>query len=217
MKFYHDRDKSAEIEQRLIERWDITTRRGERYHVYDVIACLMKAYNRLTGVPHHHTKKNVGIMVFGIVAGKILQECYPEDQREYVIDLMGGDPVGHIDVFEAFKFPLEGKASRKRIFRRADVPPIWVEQLMSYMAMSSSNKGWLIIINVFSVQISAFCLEMTNDELLSQLIVMSSRVSKIRKAVKEKDPFMLDIIKEECSECGFKKNCERYVRIRKTK
>lgn len=216
MRFFYDKDKSAEIEQRLIDRWDERQRqttRGDEFHVYDVVYCSMKAYNRMTGVEKKFTKKSVGILVFGIIGGQILAECYPEDQREYTTDLQEL-VFGHVDVFEDFTFPLEGKVSRKRIFKRVDVPPKWVEQLMCYMAMTGSKKGWLVIINVFSVQISAFCLEMTSEDLISQLVVMSAKTNKIQQAVKNKDPFLLEIAVDECSNCGYKKKCVRYTRKR---
>lgn len=218
MKFYYDAEKTKELEQKLVDRWVKTQLpRGNELHVYDVTYCNVKAYNRLTGVKPYFTKQVIGFFVFGVVSQKIIQELFPEDEREFVPEKFLKEIEGHIDVYELKVNPLEIKSSRKRIFKAKDIPQKWVEQLMSYMAKTNRNKGWLIIVNVFSCQLSCFCLELTDGELENQRVIMLYNATQILNAVKNRNPNNLYVSPKEYNACIYKKVCPRRGECKKGK
>jgi hypothetical protein len=225
LRVYYDKEKSAEVEKKLFEKWDETQRKGisrvvekemvhkstehgTEYHVYDVIYCPMKKICRALGFEKKVTKKSIGLMLFGIVAQMLVQWLYPPEQREYqamVYEIIQG----HIDIFEDFEYPLEIKASRKRIFKRDQLPEKWVKQTMAYMAITGKKKGWILILNVFTCQVSAWCIEMTSKEILGQLVVMMHNATEIAKAIPTKDFDSLDVHPSEYQYCNYKHSCPK--------
>jgi len=229
LKIYFDKEKSAELEKKLIDKWFLwedekrkyrikrelkVAIRGSEFHISDVVCCPLKTYCRIKKFERKFTKKTVGVMLFGIVAQKLVQWLYPDDQCEHeavIPDIV----IGHIDIFEDFKYPLEIKSSRKRIFKRSQIPQMWVEQLVSYMAMTSSKKGWIILLNVFSCQVTCFCIEMTDTDILGQLVVISDTINRRRRAINLENPNMLRPSAEQYEHCQFKHNCPRKVECKR--
>jgi len=210
MKIEYDAEKSKEISEKMYSKWarDRKPPRGEMLHSTDVVGCEVAPYNRLTGCEYYVTRKAIGFMVFGTVSGKILASLYPKEEREFTAVLE--DLVeGHIDVFEKLKFPLEGKSSRKRIFRVNDLPQSWVEQIMNYMTMKNADVGWIVILNVFSIQICAFRIEMTGQDRLDWAIYLADKVNRIKDSAKNHDPSKLRINPEDYGNCRYKEHCSR--------
>lgn len=223
MEIFYDKEKSAEIEKKLIDKWfhweeqrkhyrisreERVAKRGKEFHVSDVVGCPLKTYCRMKNFERKFTKTNVGLMLFGIVAQKFIQWLYSEEECEYeawIPDVI----IGHIDVLEMGKYPLEVKASRKRIFKRSQLPQTWVEQLVCYMAMMSSEIGWLIILNIFSCQVTCFCIKMTKEDILGQLVAISTTVNERRRAVNLERPTMLRPNAEDYEWCYYKHVCPR--------
>jgi len=189
------------------------TARGQECHVSDVLGCEVKAYCRMKGLPRKMTKQSIGLMIFGIIAQKILQWTYPREWTEYesTIDAISEEETvfGHIDVHEEMKYPLEVKASRKKVFKRSQIPEYWLKQLISYMAMEGADKGWIIIFNVLSCQIMAFQVRMTASERLDQLALLTSKAARIKKSVKEDSPNILQIDPTNYPYCYYKNSCPR--------
>lgn len=216
MRFFYDKDKSMELMQKIEKEFGARSRktaRGKEMHVSDLTGCQLRAYNRITGVPRHQTKQQIGVMVFGIIAETVVGWTYPKDELQYQSNLwlLQGDSniFGHIDIYEDKKSPLEIKASRKSIFRAKEIPIYWVEQLMTYMAMQSATKGWLILFNVFSTQIMAFQMKLTTEDILDWLILINERAIKIRNAADNNDPSDLEINPLQYSWCDYKGTCPR--------
>lgn len=229
VKIYYDKEKSAELEQKLIDKWFKTeevrgkyrikreervTKRGKEFHISDVVCCPLQTYCRMKKFQRKFTKKNVGMMLFGIVAQKLIQWLYSDGECEYeawIPDIV----IGHIDIFEEHKHPLEIKASRKRIFKRSQIPQKWVEQIVCYMAMTSSKIGWLVILNVFSCQVSCFCVEMNDEDILGQLVLISKTVNDRRRAVNLERPTMLRPNAEQYEFCYYKHVCPRRIECKR--
>ena len=221
MEIFYDKEKSAELEEKLIDKWFNTesvkgkyrirreervTKRGREFHISDVVCCPLQTYCRLKKFQRKFSKKNVGMMLFGIVAQKLFQWLYQDEECEY--EAMIEDVViGHIDVFEKLEYPMEIKASRKRIFKRNQIPQKWVEQLVCYMAMTSSKVGWMTILNIFTCQVSCFCIKMTDEDILGQLVVIAKTVNERRRAVNLDNPSMLRPSAEQYEFCVYKHNC----------
>lgn len=223
MEIFYDKEKSAEIEQKLIDKWskwegerkhyrvrrdEQVAKRGKEFHVSDVVCCPLQTYCRMKKFQRKFSKKNVGFMLFGIIAQKLFQWLYTEEECEYeawIPDVA----IGHIDIFEAGKYPMEIKSSRKRIFKRSQLPQKWVEQLVCYMAMTSSEIGWLVILNIFSCQVTCFCIKMTKEDILGQIVAMSTTVNERRRAVNLERPSMLRPDAEQYEFCYYKHVCPR--------
>jgi len=214
MRFFYDKDKSVEIMQRITKKFGKGSSRGKELHVSDCVYCPVSAYCRITGIERHQTKTAVGLMVFGIIAEDVLASTYTKEeadcQHKTYLNLKFPESIfGHMDIFEYYKFPLEVKATRKRIFKAEDVPKPWVEQLMSYMSMKGLGVGWLVILNIFSTQWMAFKMILNKEDILGWIITMSMRGGKIRKAVDTEDPLILDIHPNEYEFCNYKHACPR--------
>lgn len=175
--------------------------------------CPMKFVCRDLGFEKKFTKESIGMMFIGVVAQKLIQWLYPMDEREFescIEDIISG----HLDVFEEKKYPLEIKASRKRIFKKEQLPDSWITQIAVYMAMESRYKGWIVIVNLVMCQIYAFCVDMNKEELMDTLQELMRRADNLDclKAEKNKekpDYSKAEIQSEEYEYCDCKSNCPR--------
>jgi hypothetical protein len=229
LRIYYDSTKTKEIEERIWAKWGDQKKDWAKqgYNVSECSSCEMKTFNRRTGVEETKSKQMIGFMVFGTIAEIVMTSIYPEDQRQYEANL--NELVwGHMDVYENFMNPLEGKATAKRIFKAKDLPINWVMQLINYITMSKGNKGWLVILDIFTRSISAFCIELPPEDKLSQIEVLMDKVSRFDKAILAKDAIgvsvTLNIAPEEYELCNFKHNCSRrleckakYAELKKSK
>jgi len=217
--------KTKEIEDRLMKVFLESRGPRDEIHLSDTCHCEMKAYNRLTGMEPIYTKRTVGFLVFGEIAGLFVQQAFPPEQREYEsTDIV----YSHVDVLEDFKFPIEGKASAKKIFRASDVPEGWQLQLMRYMAKHNAPVGWLSILNLFSRALMTFKMTMALDERMKQLTLTIASKERIEYARQTGDTSKLIIIEKECPGCfhkpskkrreaGLGDGCPRYVKTERKK
>lgn len=221
MKIFFDKAKSEELTKRIETKFsEESHERGNELHISDLTTCLMKTVCRLIGLTREELKANVGLMVFGIIAENVIAWTYPADVSQFKSSMNllkdEDDIFGHIDIFEEKKFPLEVKGTRKRIFRTKDLPINWAEQLMSYMAMEGADKGWLVIFNFLSCQLTAFRIEMTNQDRLDWIITLTSRANATKELAKEllekatnMHLTVLEIRPQDYSMCNWKKVCPR--------
>ena len=222
MKLYYDSEKANKLQNMIYDEWDSTKnevdpthrveyhneKRGKECHISDVIYCPMKRFCRTINCEEKITRQSVGMMLFGIVAQKILQWMFPEEQCEYN-SVISNIVEGHIDVFEELEYPLEIKASRKKIYGKEQLPKEWMRQLISYLAMEGKHKGWIIILNVVNMELSAWCIELTNDEIFNQLIDITNTVNIQEKAIIEKNYGLLSIHPSEFTYCSYRYSCPR--------
>jgi len=210
MRLFYDKVKTKEVEEKIWQKYSNDKKEWSEkgYNCSELSGCEVKCYNNRTGMEQQHTKKNIGFLVFGIISEQIVMSIYPEDQRQCEANL--NELVwGHMDAFEDHAYPIEGKATAKRIFKREQMPIIWIMQLMNYMVMTNADKGWLYILDIFTRTFSAWCLELTSDDRIHQSIILMRSVERIDWARKHKDCSYLIIKPEEYSLCSYKKTCER--------
>lgn len=210
MKIYYDKVKTKEVNDRIWEVWGSRKKKWAEhgYNVSECSGCELKCYCNRTGMEQKITRKSIGFLVFGIIAESIVMEIYPEEQRQYEANL--NEIVwGHMDAYEDLTYVIEGKATAKRIFKAKDLPVVWVMQIINYITMSNSNKGWLYILDIFTRQFSAFCVELTSSEKLQQIEELMDKVSRFDKAIQIKDPSNLRINPEQYTLCNYKKDCPR--------
>ncbi|MBU0847339.1 hypothetical protein KKH23_09175 [Patescibacteria group bacterium] len=210
IKIFYDRDKTHEVNDKIWQRWSGREKKWAEhgYNVSECSGCELKCFCNRTGMEQKITRKSIGFLVFGIIAETIVMEIYPEDQRQCEANL--NEIVwGHMDAYENLTYPIEGKATAKRIFKAKDLPVVWVMQLINYITMSKSNKGWLYILDIFTRTFSAFCVELTSNEKLQQIEELMDKVSRFDKAIQTKDPSNLRINPEQHELCNYKGTCPR--------
>lgn len=210
LKIYYDKEKTKEIEEKIWAKYGNQKKEWAKqgYNVSECSNCETKCFNRRTGVEESKTKQMVGFLVFGIISEMVVMGIYPEEQRQHEANL--NELIwGHMDVYENFENPLEGKATAKRIFKAKDLPINWVMQLINYLTMSKGNKGWIIILDIFSRTISAFCVELPPEDKLLQIEVLMDKCSRFDKSIATKDPSILTISPEEHGLCNYKHSCSR--------
>ena len=225
MKIYYDTKKTNELNDALVEKWHEinekggdthgmeeheSTPHGYEYHVSTVIYCPMKYICGRMGFERKITRESIGVMFFGIVAQKLIQWLYPPDEREY--ESRNEVILGHIDVYEKKLWPMEIKASRKRILNAGDLPTAWIDQLQSYMAMENARIGWIVIANPITCMISAFCVDMGWYDVQDTLDDIYDRVNHLNTLfhmITKEDPdwSIARIHPEEYRFCDFKKEC----------
>jgi len=224
MKIYLDERKTDELRKKLVDKWEQISlygdphreyiireeshARGDEYHVSDLIMCPMKKICQVSGLPRSVAKRAITMMLSGIVAQKLIQWLYTLKESEYEA-LIVGVAVGHVDVFESFMYPLEAKFSRKKILKREDLPQYWCRQLVSYISMVDKEKGWIIVINIFTSDIMAWCIEMNEEERSSQRKAITEAVKTLNYAINTKDYLKLFIHPSEYDFCQYRYVCPR--------
>jgi len=191
-----------------MEKWDRDRQPRTGIHTYDVIYCQMKAFLRFKGVEKRVTKTSVGFMVFGIIGDFLIGDLYPKKHR-HVKTGLHDIIVSEIDVLDSGLYPLEIKTTRKRVFRKSQVPQVWVEQLLTYMCEQNAQQGWLVLLNIFSGQIMTFKLEITQQEIEAQKIIILERARQLKEAVNNNDPSSLEPRPEEYSWCDYRYRCPK--------
>jgi hypothetical protein len=210
MNIFYDKDKTQEVNDKIWDKWGNREKEWAKtgYNVSELSNCELKCYNRKMGLEQNITRQSIGFLVFGIISEFIVMSIYPKSECQVEMNLHGL-VWGHMDAYEGMKYPIEGKATAKRIFKSQDLPVNWVMQLVNYITMGESNKGWLYILDIFTRTLSAFCIELSNEDKLNQIQVLMEKVSKLDKSILSKDPFLLNVNSEEYGLCHFKKECPR--------
>jgi CRISPR/Cas system-associated exonuclease Cas4 (RecB family) len=175
-------------------------------HRSDAIACPLKAYWRLTGlIPAIYTSQNVGILLIGTLAHIALHQNF--DAQEKVFDLHGVSvTVDAIMGQEGQKqFPIESKTTRKKIYRKEDLPQEWIEQLAIAMAVMDVDTGYLMVFNVISFSITVWEIsEMSKEEREMFLNGCVWQVGSILDAIEKKKPELLSPKFNDCEWCPYR-------------
>lgn len=218
MKLFHDSIKAAEIEDKLVRLFEETIEDRTEVHLSDTSKCPLRVYCRLVGMePIPFTKQSIGFMSAGQIGQMLIQQLYPEELCEYEHPFIPS----HIDVFEDEKYPIEIKISSQKVFRAADVPASWRKQLMGYISIHDAEHGWLLILNLFSRQWTAFKMIMTPKEREDYRGFLTFFRTAVTECVKERDPTPLfpflepdEIRAKECKYCDYRPDRRRKVEKR---
>lgn len=216
IRIYYDKEKTKEVEEKLWTRYGNEEKEWAEsgYHVSECTYCELKCFNRRIGIKQKVTKKAIGFLIFGIVAEEIVMSIYPTEQCQCEAKL-ADMVVGHLDAFENFEHPIEGKATAKRIFKREQIPIYWIMQLINYITMTDKTKGWLYILDIWTRTFSAWAVELSNEAKQMQIIVLTDKVARLNKAIETGDTSELKIAPEEFEMCLYKKDCSKVVECRR--
>ena len=210
MRVFYDKEKTKEVNDKIWEIWGGNKKKFAEtgYNVSECSGCELKCFCNRTGQEQKVTRKAIGFLVFGIIAEEIVMKLYSAEERQYEANL-NGLVWGHMDAYEDFTHAIEGKATAKRIFKAEHLPIKWVMQLINYITMSKSNKGWLYILDIWSRTLSAFCVEISDDDKLSQIEVLMDKVSRFDYAVETRYVAKLKMSPEDYGLCFYKTTCPR--------
>jgi len=216
IQVYYDKEKTKEVEEKLWARYGGKEKDWAKtgYHVSECTYCEMKCFNRRIGLKQKVTKRAIGFLIFGIVTENIVMSIYPDEQCQCEAKL-ADFVVGHLDAFEDFEYPIEGKATAKRIFKRDQIPVYWIMQLINYIVMTDKNKGWLYILDIWTRTFSAWAVELSEEAKRMQIVVLMDKVNRFNKAIPTKDPSELTIAPEEFEMCLYKHDCSKVVECRR--
>lgn len=173
-------------------------------HRSDVIACPLKCYWRLTGlIKPIYTSQNVGILLIGTLAHIALHKNF--DAQEKIFDLDGMDVT--IDAILSqvnIEHPIESKTTRKRIYRKEDIPEEWLQQLAIAMTAMDIDTGYLMIFNVITFSITVWEINMRRDEREMFYYAAKWQKDSILDAVVKRKPELLSPKRSECQWCQYR-------------
>lgn len=202
MEIVHDSKKVKEFSEIMLSRfYGKSTRERKGFHRSDAIACPLKAYWRLTGeVKQEYGTRDVGMLLLGTLAHIALHKYF--DAQEKVFMLQGI----YITVDAVYgKYPIETKSTRKKIYKKEDLPESWLEQLAIAMAVMKVNKGYLMVMNIITYGLTVWEVTMTDVERDVFLNSCIWQILSIADAIKKKKPEILTPKYKDCKWCSFKR------------
>ena len=213
MKISHNSEMVKKFSEVMLSKYykQSTTDRPKGFHRSDAISCPLRAYWRMTGeIEAEYGTRDVGMLLLGTLAHIALHKHF--DYKEKIYKLQGI----YITVDALYgKYPIETKSTRKRIYRKEDLPEAWIEQLCIAMAVMKVNKGYLMVMNIINFALTVWEIIMTDEEREMFLQSCIWQILSIAESVNKKDPSILTPKYNECRFCSYrpkrgKKGCPYY-------
>lgn len=212
MKIQHNADKVKEFAERILKfHYEDKTKGRTGIHRSDALECPLKCFWRVSGqVKPEFRSKDVGVLMIGEMAHQVLEKGF--DAQEKVYDL-GGIQVT-IDAI-AGEYPCEIKTTRKRIFRAADIPKSWVDQLTIGMSVMDVDVGYLMILNIINFSLTVWEFNMSKEERELTRNAFVWQILNILDAIQRNNPDLLKPKYDECEWCVYRPskqnaNCKYY-------
>jgi len=213
MRIKHDAQKVKEFSEIMLSKYytkSVTKRTG--FHRSDAITCPLKAYWRMTGeVEQEYGTRDVGTLLLGTLAHIALHEHFDAQEKVYMLQGI------YITVDAIYgTIPIETKSTRKKIYKKEEIPQAWIEQLAIAMAVMKSNIGYLMIMNIITYGLTVW--EVTFDNDSEREMFLNScvwQIISIADAIKRKDSSSLPPKYNDCKWCSYrpkrgKKGCPFY-------
>lgn len=170
-------------------------------HRSDSISCPIKAYWRITKkIEGVFSSQDVGILLLGELAHIALHKNFDAQEKQYKI---ADQLVVTVDAIFG-NLPIETKTTRKKVYRREDLPQSWIEQLAIAMAVMKVNIGYLMVINIISFGVSVWEIEMNEEEREMFLNNCIWQILSILDSVQKNDPKLLTPKTDECEYCLYR-------------
>lgn len=207
MQIVHNSDMVKKFSEIMLTKfYQKSTCERTGYHRSDAIACPLRAYWRMTGkIEQEYGTRDVGILLLGTLAHIALHGYF--DAREKEFDLHGTTIT--VDAIFDGQYPIETKTTRKKIYKKEELPQEWIEQLAIAMAVMGMNKGYLMVMNIITYSLMVFELTMTTQEreLFKQSCIW--QILSIADAIKKEDPEKLSPKYSDCKWCSYKPTRKR--------
>jgi len=207
MRIQHCSEMVQNFAEIMMEGFTKQSKTRTGLHRSDVIACPLKCYWRLTGlIKPIYTSQSVGILLIGTLAHIALHKNF--DAQEKVFNLDGMDVT--IDAIlgklhdSPIDYPIESKTTRKKIYRKEDIPEEWLQQLAIAMSVMNVDTGYLMIFNVITFSITVWEVNMRWDEREMFINAAKWQKNSILDAVAKLKPELLTPKRSECEWCAYK-------------
>jgi len=212
LRIRHDSQKVKEFSEIMLSKYySKSTNRRVGFHRSDAIACPLKTYWRMTGeIEQEYGTRDVGMLLLGELAHIALHEHFDAQEKEY--NLQGVFIT--VDAVHG-KYPIETKTTRKKIYKKEDLPQSWIEQLCIAMAVMGTNIGYLMVMNIITYGLTVWEITMTDTDREMFLNSCVWQIISIAKSIKDKTPEKLTPKYSECETCSYrpkrdKKGCPYY-------
>jgi hypothetical protein len=201
MQIVHNSQMAQEFSQVMLTAYyDRSVNHREGWHRSDSISCPLTAYWRLTGeIPIDLGPNEVGILLLGELCHIALHKYF--DAKEKQFD-MGGIAVTVDAIFG--NFPIETKSTRKKIYRKEDLPEEWIEQLGIAMSVMGANTGYIMVMNIISFSLNVWEITMSTDELNMFGNSCLFQAFSIGDAIDKRKPSILTPKYKDCKYCGYR-------------
>lgn len=202
MKIIHNATMTHEFATiMLTDFYDESVTRRIGWHRSDAIVCPLKAYWRMTGqLKPEYGMSDVGILIIGQLAHIALHKYF--DAQEKVYDIHSIQIT--IDAIHG-EYPIETKTTRKKVYRKEDIPNEWIEQLAIAMAVMNVSKGYLMVLSIITFALTVWEVTFQSDsekEMFRNSCIW--QVVSIANSVEKGDPSILAPKYEECHFCPYR-------------
>jgi len=178
-------------------------------HRSDAIACPLRAYWRITGkIKPIYSSQNVGILLLGTLAHIALHQNFDAQEKTFdlcgitiTVDAIFGEASG---AEQGKQFPIESKTTRKKIYKKEDIPQDWIAQLAIAMSVMKADKGYLMVLNVINFSLTVWEIEMNENERETFIQGIIWQIGSILDAVEKQDPNLLTPKTLDCDWCPYK-------------
>lgn len=215
MKIEHNSEMVKQFTDIMLSQYygkSVTGRTG--LHRSDAIACPLKAYWRITKkIEAKWSSQDVGILLLGELAHIALHKNFDAQEKVYSI----ADQL-YVTIDAIFgKYPIETKTTRKKIYRKEDLPQSWLEQLAIAMSVMKIDIGYLMVINIISFSVTVWQITMTEEEREMFLQNCIWQILSILDSVQKLKPEILTPKIDECKYCSYRpmrvrEGCPYYVK-----
>jgi len=207
MRIQHKSEMVQNFANIMLKDFRKDSKKRTGLHRSDAIACPLKAYWRLTGlIKPIYTSQSVGILLIGTLAHIALHKNFDAQEKVYdlhgitiTVDAILGELSG-----SNIEYPIESKTTRKRIYRKEDIPEEWIEQLAIAMSVMNVDKGYLMIFNVINFSITVWEIIMDEEERDMFTNAVIAIVGSILDAIAKKRPDLLQPKITECKWCPYR-------------
>jgi hypothetical protein len=165
----------------------------------------------MTGeIEQEYGTRDVGTLLLGELAHIALHKHFEAQEKVYKLQ-------GIFITVDAIygKYPIETKSTRKKIYKKEDLPHSWIEQLCIAMAVMKVNTGYLMVMNIITYGLTVW--EVTMKDVEREMFLNSCvwQIISIADAIKKKNPDSLTPKYDDCKWCSYrpkrgKKGCPYY-------
>jgi len=215
MKIEHNADMVKKFSEIMLKEYysqSVTGRTG--LHRSDAISCPLKAYWRITKqIEAIYSSQDVGMLLLGTLAHIALHKNFEAQEKVFTI----ADQL-YVTVDALFgKFPIETKTTRKKIYRKEDLPQSWLEQLAIAMSVMKVDTGYLMVLNIINYSVTVWEITMTEEEREMFLQNCIWQILSILDSIQKVKPEILTPKIDECKWCPYRpmrarEGCQYYVK-----
>lgn len=207
------------LQEALKNKFDTEFRDG--IHVSDLVMCGRKAADRRLN-PKPLTMRELNYFTSGRAIGDSLAILARSNDVKYEAEkeIKFKDIVAHIDIYDSeHNIPIECKSARMKEMK--EPKPHYVDQLKSYMAMTNSDKGILLIqllLNFDDKPFVEFEIEMNDSQRRDQLQKLLFKAALFAEALERKDPMLAHGVYFDsslnwlCRDCPLKAKCAEFIK-----